>query len=85
MLASAARAVAQRPRLARLIHASCVLGDDASSTATLGNADAPPPPLAGVRVLDVGQVVAGNFAGALLGYFGMVVWGMHVGRGNQKP
>jgi len=32
--------------------------------------DAGAPPLAGVRVLDVGQVVAGNFAGALLAYFG---------------
>lgn len=30
-------------------------------------------PLKGYRVLDVGQVVAGNFAGALFGYFGAEV------------
>lgn len=30
-------------------------------------------PLAGVRVLDLGQVIAGNYAGALLGYFGAEV------------
>ncbi|MEO7793328.1 MAG: CoA transferase, partial [Thermoanaerobaculia bacterium] len=27
-------------------------------------------PLAGLRVLDLGQILAGPFAGALLGYFG---------------
>ena len=68
MLASAARAVAQRRRLARFIHATSILGDDSASPTA--DPSAPPPPLAGVRVLDVGQVVAGNFAGALLGYFG---------------
>lgn len=35
------------------------------------SASTPPPgPLAGYKVLDLGQVVAGNFAGALLAYFG---------------
>ena len=50
----------------------------ASTAAPGGGADpsssSPPPPpsgpLVGYRVLDVGQVVAGNFAGALLAYFG---------------
>ena len=27
-------------------------------------------PLAGLRVLELGQILAGPFAGALLGYFG---------------
>ena len=30
----------------------------------------PPPPLAGIRVVELGQLVAGPFAGTLLGYFG---------------
>ncbi|KAL6782311.1 hypothetical protein ACKKBG_A06315 [Auxenochlorella protothecoides x Auxenochlorella symbiontica] len=33
-------------------------------------AEGPPGPLAGIKVLDLGQVVAGNFAGALLAYYG---------------
>ena len=51
----------------------------ASSAAAAGGgqseAEAPPAqgPLRGVRVLDLGQVVAGNMCGALLGYFGAEV------------
>ncbi|RMZ56275.1 hypothetical protein APUTEX25_002465 [Auxenochlorella protothecoides] len=33
-------------------------------------AEGSPGPLAGIKVLDLGQVVAGNFAGALLAYYG---------------
>jgi crotonobetainyl-CoA:carnitine CoA-transferase CaiB-like acyl-CoA transferase len=40
-------------------------------------------PLAGVRVLDLGQVVAGNFAGALLGYFGANVIKVESPQGDQ--
>lgn len=40
-------------------------------------------PLAGYKVLDLGQVVAGNFAGGLLGYFGAeVIKVEHPGRGD---
>ncbi|KAI7842862.1 hypothetical protein COHA_003480 [Chlorella ohadii] len=40
-----------------------------------GEAELPPPsgPLVGIKVVDVGQVVAGNFCGALLAYFGASV------------
>lgn len=43
------------------------------TTASPADGIPPPPPsgpLAGYRVLDLGQVVAGNFCGALLSYFG---------------
>lgn len=44
----------------------------------LFSTSSPPPinkgPLHGYKVLDLGQVVAGNFAGALLAYFGAEVW-----------
>ena len=33
----------------------------------------PPPPLSGLRVLEVGQLLAGPFAGCVLGYFGAEV------------
>lgn len=45
----------------------------AYSTADQQEGGTPPPasgPLVGIKVLDVGQVVAGNFCGALLAYFG---------------
>ena len=49
----------------------------------------PPPrhpgPLAGVKVLDLGQVVAGNFAGALLAYFGADVIKVESPRGGGDP
>lgn len=63
MLASAARTLARRRRHRDLLAAQRAFSVPA------GDGDAAPP-LANVRVLDVGQVVAGNFAGAMLGYFG---------------
>lgn len=36
-------------------------------------ADAPTGPLAGIRVLEMGQLIAGPFAGCILGYFGAEV------------
>jgi len=45
----------------------------AAGEAAAGEADIGGGPLAGVRVLDLGQVIAGNYAGALLGYFGAEV------------
>lgn len=44
-----------------------------------------PGPLAGVKVLDLGQVVAGNFAGALLAYFGADVIKVESPRGGGDP
>ena len=44
-----------------------------------------PGPLAGVKVLDLGQVVAGNFAGALLAYFGADVIKVEPPRGGGDP
>ena len=44
-----------------------------------------PGPLAGVKVLDLGQVVAGNFAGALLAYFGADVVKVEPPRGGGDP
>ncbi|KAK9829127.1 hypothetical protein WJX72_004038 [[Myrmecia] bisecta] len=38
--------------------------------ASTSNSPAPQGPLAGFKVLDLGQVVAGNFCGAILAYFG---------------
>ena len=49
------------------------LGRPPFSTAAPAQPPPPPPPpgpLAGYKVLDLGQVVAGNFAGALFAYFG---------------
>lgn len=63
MLASAARTLTRRRRHRDLLAAQRAL---CSVPASDGDAA----PLTGVRVLDVGQVVAGNFAGAMLGYFG---------------
>ncbi|GAX84004.1 hypothetical protein CEUSTIGMA_g11429.t1 [Chlamydomonas eustigma] len=39
-------------------------------------------PLVGVKVLDLGQVVAGNFAGALLSYFGATVYKVEPPKGD---
>lgn len=64
MLASAARTLARRRR-----HRDLLAAQRALCSVPAGDGDAAPP-LANVRVLDVGQVVAGNFAGAMLGYFG---------------
>jgi len=44
-----------------------------------------PGPLAGVKVLDLGQVVAGNLAGALLAYFGADVIKIEPPRGGGDP
>jgi crotonobetainyl-CoA:carnitine CoA-transferase CaiB-like acyl-CoA transferase len=70
-LALAARRHAAPPTAARAF--ASVPADDAGA-----------PPLAGVRVLDVGQVVAGNFAGALLAYFGEREGGQEKRRGKRK-
>ncbi|NIQ60406.1 MAG: CoA transferase, partial [Gemmatimonadetes bacterium] len=37
------------------------------------NANADQGPLDGIRVLELGQLIAGPFAGAMLGYFGAEV------------
>ena len=40
---------------------------------TIQSSSAPQAPLAGVRVLELGQLIAGPFAGSVLGYFGAEV------------
>jgi len=59
---AAARAWRGRVAYAACRHLSTPVGEPQQASTA--------PPLAGVRVLDVGQVVAGNFCGALLAYFG---------------